>query len=83
MAAADAEGSFERISAVVEACVYYLKDGVNCEDRKEGGTRLTSEFRELVSIPTAAFRSRRTVLVPSLAANCLAIANPTAPPPMT
>jgi hypothetical protein len=25
VAAADAEGSFERISAVVEACVYYLK----------------------------------------------------------
>ena len=59
------------------------ENGVNYKDRKEGRKRLTSEFRELVSIPTAPFRSRRTVLVPSLAANCLAIANPTAPAPMT
>jgi hypothetical protein len=43
----------------------------------------TSEFRELVSIPTPPFLSMRTVLVPSLAANCLAMARPTAPPPMT
>ena len=43
----------------------------------------TSEFRELVSIPTASFRSMSNVLVPGLAASCRAIANPTAPPPTT
>jgi hypothetical protein len=44
---------------------------------------ITSEFRELVSIPTASFRSMSNVLVPGLAASCRAIANPTAPPPIT
>ena len=43
----------------------------------------TSEFRELVSIPTPLFLSTSNVLVPSLAASCLAIASPTAPPPIT
>jgi hypothetical protein len=43
----------------------------------------TSELRELVSIPTPPFLSMTKVLVPSLPANCRAIANPTAPPPMT
>jgi hypothetical protein len=46
------------------------------------GLEETSEFRELVSIPTAPFLSMSTELVPSRAANCLAMARPTAPPPM-
>ncbi len=47
------------------------------------GIEETSEFRELVSSPTPLFLSMRTVVVPSLAANCLAMARPTTPPPMT
>jgi len=41
----------------------------------------TSELLELVSVPTAPCLSMSTVLVPTLAASCLAIARPTAPPP--
>lgn len=43
----------------------------------------TSEFLELVSIPTAPFLSIKTVDTPSLACNFLATARPTTPPPIT
>lgn len=43
----------------------------------------TSEFRLLVSIPTAEFRSTSTTDVSSRAAKRRAIAIPTTPPPIT
>lgn len=43
----------------------------------------TSEFLELVSIPTASLRSIKSVLVAGLAARARAMDSPTAPPPIT
>lgn len=44
---------------------------------------LTSELRLLVSLPTIPCFSINTVLTPSRCCSLLAIARPTAPPPMT
>lgn len=80
----DAEFGFEGIGAVVQTCVYHLyaKTQPDPKERRDGRVP-TSEFRELVSSPTRPFRSISTVLLSSRAANCRAIANPTAPPPIT
>jgi hypothetical protein len=83
MAALDAEGGFEGCGAVVETCMDYLERYQCMIEENLQIQSQTSEFRELVSIPTPLFLSMSTVLVPSLAANCLAMARPTAPPPMT
>jgi hypothetical protein len=86
MPSPDAEFRFEGIGAIVKPSMNNLQTKVSdCENARgaEGGVGgVTSEFRELVSIPTAPFLSMSRVLVLSLAANCLAIARPTAPPPM-
>jgi len=78
----DAKGGFERCGPIIEACVDHLVINLSIYHGTLG-IEETSEFRELVSNPTPLFLSMRTVVVPSLAANCLAMARPTAPPPMT
>lgn len=44
---------------------------------------MTSEFLELVSVPTEPCFSIKTVDAPSLACSCRAIASPTTPAPIT
>jgi hypothetical protein len=84
LSTANTQFSFEGVGTVVESCMNNLFHHIRRHAFVRGGVGgHTSEFRELVSIPTLSFLSISHVLVPSLAANCLAIANPTAPPPIT
>lgn len=84
LSALDAEFRFEGVGTIVESCVDDLHKSIReCVLSEGWWMRCTSEFRELVSIPTPPFLSISSVLVPSLTANRLAIASPTAPPPMT
>lgn len=89
VAAADAEGGFQRSGWVVETGMDYLFV-MRCFLlvgwlAVEGYVwiRRTSELRLLVSVPGASCRSSRIVEVPSWAANCLAVARPTTPAPIT
>lgn len=97
VAAADAEAGFEGGCGVIETCVDYLVGeglllvglvcGVCCQMLGVGVSHSismhTSEFRLLVSVPGASWRSSRMVEVPSRAASCRAVARPTTPAPIT
>lgn len=63
----------------VDIILFQVKLG--CRGKKRG-LPLTSEFLELVSVPTSPCRSSRIVLVPGLLESCTAVASPTAPPPI-
>lgn len=89
VAAADAECGLERGGWVVETGMDYLfvisylfPVGWWAVEGYVGFNR-TSELRLLVSVPGASCRSSRIVEVPSWAANCLAVARPTTPAPIT
>lgn len=53
------------------------------QERANGQHAHTSEFLELVSVPTAPCLSIKTVLAPSLDCSFRATASPTAPAPIT
>lgn len=81
--AGDAKAGFEGVGGVVYACMDDLYSVSLDIVQGSGRWKHTSEFRLLVSVPTASCFSSKIVLVPSRAASWRAIARPTTPPPIT